>query len=100
MEIYDLGDDERLDYGVDWTPETLTHSRTIASSVWTVPDELTKIADATNDDRTSITVEPSGSAVIGETYEVKNVVTFDDIDATRREVSIFFMIVERKVGTN
>ena len=79
----ELGDDERLVFANNWA--TWLGSDTITTSSWTVPTELTSLEELATTTATSIKLELGATAVVGETYEVTNIITTNtsDEDAER-----------------
>lgn len=67
----DKGDDEALDYGIDYA-DLLADGETINNSVWTVPAGLTEgIAGASG----AIVTQWLSGGTAGQSYDVDNVMT-------------------------
>ena len=75
MGVKKHGDEETLVYGFDWATEYLDEGDSISTSTWRVPAELTSVSEQTNGSITTIKLDVAGTAEVGETYEVVNIVT-------------------------
>ena len=69
----ELGDDERLIFANNWAEWLSTD--TITTSAWVVPAQLTSLEELATTTATSIKLELGATAVVGETYEVTNIIT-------------------------
>ena len=95
MATYKKGDQERLDYGFDWSALMTAEGVEISSSVWTVPAGLTNEGEGSSSTATSITLS---GGTIGESYLVTNEITTTSNGSTTLvfERSFYIVIVETK----
>ena len=89
---YQKGDDESLEYGIDWT-EVLPTGIGIDTSVWTIPTGLTGANEAQSSTGTTIIIS---GGTIGETYQVTNVITTDELPPETLERTLRIKVVEHK----
>ncbi len=89
----ELGDDDRLIFRVNWA--TWLDTDTIVTSAWVVPSELTDLGTFASTTDTTIKLAHGTGIVIGQTYEVTNVITTVTTDEDR-EFTFKVKAVEKK----
>ena len=72
MATIKFADEEDLIFGFNWTDWLTKENTTIATSVWTIPAALNNEGEQNTSTHTTIKVS---GGVIGELYELKNVIT-------------------------
>jgi hypothetical protein len=92
---FKLGDDEVLSFGFDWSDWLTNESAGIASSAWTVPAELTVVAEAQSPTGTTVTLQ-NDTGEAGDTYLVTNIITTDNVQPLTAERSFVIQVVEAK----
>lgn len=92
---YELGDQEELTFGVDWTDYLAQEVAGIASSSWTVPAELTNLSEGVSGTKTIIELK-NLSGAIGDKFLITNEITLDDSYAQVAERSFTIKVVETK----
>lgn len=92
MASYKKGDQERLDFGIDWSEFLTSEGVTIAGSTWTVPSGITEVSNSSSTTATSIVLE---GGTIGSSYKLVNTITTSDSNIIA-ERSIFVLVVEDK----
>lgn len=94
MATYKKGDQETLDFGIDWSDWCTKEGVTLDSSTWIVPIGLTNVTDVYNTVSTTIFIS---GGTINEMYKLVNEVTAIKAAGTvTAERSIYVLIVEDK----
>lgn len=88
MATFKKGDDETLDYGIDWSDILTDEGVTISSSTWDVPAGLTEESNSSSSTGTSIVV--SGGTV-GELYTLTNIITTSGTPIFERSINIIIV---------
>lgn len=91
MATYKKGDQEVLDYGIDWSEFLLNEGSTISTSTWIVPAGLTVISESSSGTATSLVVS---GGTIGELYILVNEITTAASKTYERSIKV--VIVENK----
>lgn len=92
MATYKKGDQERLDYGFDWSDVMTAEGVEISASEWAVPAGITNEDEGSSSTATSITLS---GGTIGEAYLITNQVT-TTAPVKIFERSFYVVVVETK----
>jgi len=94
MATYKKGDDETLDFGIDWSDWCTKEGVTLESSTWVVPTGIVNENEVSSDTVTAIFLS---GGTIDSLYKVTNIVTATKAGgAIEAERSLNIFIVEDK----
>lgn len=88
MATYKKGDDEVLDYAIDWSDILTDEGVTISTSTWIVPSGITKDSESNSTTATSIVVS---GGTIGELYTLTNIITTSGVPIFERSINIIIV---------
>lgn len=92
MATYKKGDQETLDFGIDWSDVMTDEGVTISSSTWVVPTGITEESNSYS--TTGTTIVLSGGTA-GTAYKLTNVITTSGIPIMER--TFYVLVVEDKL---